>query len=72
MAIKLRKRKPYTCRRVLPDTGKICAAYLSDKDGDFCPPCVEADRIARQKFAAPVAAFSPVESSPVVVRRIWP
>lgn len=32
--MKLRARKPYTCRFTI--NGAPCAAYLADADGDYC------------------------------------
>ena len=66
MAIKLRSRKPYTCRREqLP--GKPCAAYLTEEDGDVCSACVA----LRPGELKPITV-RPALLETVAIRRIWP
>ena len=64
MPPKLRKRKPYTCRFTI--AGKVCAAFLTEDDGQVCKDHAEAQArfMSRPKL-------KPVEAA-VVVRRIWP
>ena len=73
--VKLRKKKPFICRYVAAGAVKVCAAVLTDDDGDYCKPCAEASERAKQNFyEKPIAPAIPAEAErPYRVRAgVWP
>lgn len=67
MAIKLRKRIPYTCRGKV-GADKVCAAYLTDADGDYCKGC----EAVRNKFFNGPRIVSKTDEVTHKPRRFWP
>jgi hypothetical protein len=67
MPIELRKKAPYTCR--FNKGGKVCAAYLTDDDGDYCKSCQQA---VERFFQPPAVVPASVEGEVKKYKRIWP
>lgn len=72
----LRSLKPYTCRRILPETGKVCAVVLREEDRNQCEPCdyTEArawDRFMHQPVNRPAMIARP-EPDRGVRAGVWP
>ncbi len=63
--VKLRSRKPYSCRFKV--AGKTCADYLTEEDTDFC----RAHQQAYERFNAEPPASKHLEVA-YDGRRIWP
>ena len=63
--VKLRKKKPYTCRFMT--CGKACAEVLLESEGVYC----SVHQNAMDKFNAGIKK-SDVAAANVAVRRIWP
>lgn len=76
MATVLRSFAPFTCRRILPDTRRVCARELREEDRSWCAGCCEAEARAWDAFMfAPVDAYAR-HIAPAVeaarLERIWP
>ncbi|MDI6775398.1 MAG: hypothetical protein QME60_08435 [Verrucomicrobiota bacterium] len=74
--VKLRSRRPYTCRRILPATARICAAALREQGHSQCEPCDETEARVWDRFMYGPLRMEPstaqTQEEAAIIRAIWP